>query len=107
MRKKSFSVFFWIFVVLVAILLFFVMGTTVEGFFTTCHPNSNVNTCPTCYQTDGKTVKATCNNYQCGCPSNSSTTKPKTPSTGGPVAPKTCPIGYKFTVDRSGCVSIR
>jgi hypothetical protein len=32
MRKKSFSVFFWISVVLVAVLLFVVMGTTVEGF---------------------------------------------------------------------------
>ena len=32
MKRKSFSVFFWIFVVLVAVLLFFVMGRNKEGF---------------------------------------------------------------------------
>ena len=97
MKKKSFSRFFWIFVVLAVIFLFFFMRRNVEGFFTNCRSSPlDVRFCKTCYKTYDTTEKATCTNSYCGCPAGTSTTRPKKPSTGGPVAPKTCPSGYRL-----------
>lgn len=74
--------FFWIFVVLVAVLLFFVMGRTVEGFFWSMYgdcPGGITTFCKTCYKPDGKTAPSTCiNPPNCGCPNGSSITKPAT-----------------------------
>jgi len=41
MRKKSFSGFFWIFLLLVAVFLFLVMGRNVEGFGKSCKKGSD------------------------------------------------------------------
>jgi hypothetical protein len=71
MKRKSFSVFFWISVVLVAVLLFFVMGRTVEGFLD-C-PGGDAKWCSTlkCVQ-NNRAVNPVCDgNYRCKCPQGS------------------------------------
>lgn len=75
MNRKSFSGFFWIFVVLVAILLFFVMGRTVEGF-KSCRKSSDCGGAP-CTASSGakgtyyckKAAGAKATDYgECNCP---------------------------------------
>jgi hypothetical protein len=81
MKRKSFSIFFWIFVVLAAILLFFFMRRNKEGFLT-CKGRTDYTTCrrePHCpgYKSNGQRkiqycTKETKNSddsitYSCGC----------------------------------------
>jgi hypothetical protein len=82
MRKKSFSIFFWISVVLVAVLLFVVMGRNVEGF-KTCTGSGDYTSCryePKCSgyeKTTGYPKKQYCikpitkpdgtPGFECGC----------------------------------------
>jgi len=87
MKRKSFSVFFWISVVLVAILLFFVMGATVEGFGTICRPAGNSEWCNTC--PPGQ-VKG-CNGTKCTCTPSTSAATSTTPSTSPSTSPSTTP----------------
>ena len=76
MKRKSFSVFFWIFVVLAVIFLFFFMRRNVEGFKICTGPN-DYNSCrkePYCpgYQKNGQRkiqycTRKTATGYECGC----------------------------------------
>lgn len=93
MKKKSFSGFFWILVVLAAIFLFFFMRRNVEGFFTNCRGNPlDVSKCNPCYKPDGTKVTSLCSPPPyCKCPNGSSTTKPARAP-----AVKTCPSGQRL-----------
>lgn len=95
MKRKSFSVFFWIFVVLAVIFLFFFMRRNKEGFFwgpAGYCPRGDISKCNKCYNRDGTVnTNTTCRGVDCVCAANTSTTKPQTaPSV------KTCPTGYRL-----------